>query len=285
VRVLVNPRSARARAAGRLAPRLLELGAEVLETADPAATTDAARRAAGDGLDRLLVAGGDGTLHHAIQGLAGTPCALGVIPLGTGNDLARALGLPLAPLAALEAALVATPRTIDLGRAGARVFAGVAGVGLDGEVSRRVAAAPRGLRGSAAYAWAVVCAVARFDPPHLEARWDGGAFDGRVMLGAAANSPLFGGGMRIAPAARLDDGLLDVVLVERVSAARLLAVFPRVYRGRHLGHPAVHVARVAAVTFRTAPPTTVYADGEPMLAAGPDEVRLESWPAALRVLA
>lgn len=283
-RLLLNPDAARGRALARLARLLGQEPIEVREVPSPKAMTSEARRAAEDGLERIVIAGGDGSLHHAIRGLAGTECALGIVPLGTGNDLARALGAPLEPLAALRAALHAPWHTIDLGRVGGVPFAGVAGVGIDGEVNRRLAAF-RALPAKLAYAAATFRAVVSYAPPAIEIDYDGATFVGPVLLAAFANSPWFGGGMHIAPTARLDDGQLDLVIVRPVGLATLLRVFPRVYRGQHLDHPAVRTARLREARLRSATPWTVYADGEPIAACGPEGCSIDVWPQALRVVA
>ena len=283
-RLLLNPSSAGGRALHRIRKLLDVAQLEVRETHTPEEMSDQARRAADEGLDRVLVAGGDGAVHHAVQGLAGSGCALGIVPTGTGNDLARALGIELDPCAAGLRALRGVTRTIDVGRVGARLFVGVAGIGFDGDVNRIVRQQTRWLRGSAAYACGVLRALASFEPPHVHLEYAGGDFAGQVLLVAVANSPCFGGGMRIAPSAVLDDGWLDLVVIERVPLVTLLRVFPRVYRGTHIDHPAVHTARVRSLHVTSEPRRVVYADGEPLhLSTAPGE-RIEIWPGALRVV-
>lgn len=284
--MLVNPAAAAGRAGARLAQLRSTARFDVRRVASAAEMTAEARRAAEDGLDRVLVAGGDGAVHHALQGLAGTDCALGIVPVGGGNDLARALGVDRDPLRAAERAAAAVPRRIDLGRVEGRAFAGVLGLGIDGDVSRMVGRAPlRRLPGGLAYAWATLVCLARFHAPRVRVEHAGGRFEGAVLLAALANSPLFGGGMRIAPAARLDDGWLDLVIVERVSAATALRVFPRVYAGTHVDHPAVHTARVRGARFHSAPRRALYADGEPLGEVREAGTAIEIWPAALAVVA
>jgi len=284
VRLLLNPASGRGSASTRLAAALRSERVEVIETADPSEMTAQARRAADEGLDRVLVGGGDGAVHYAIQGLAGSDCALGIVPVGSGNDLARALGIELDLDAALRRAVQGSPKAIDLGRIGDRVFAGVLGLGIDGDVCRIVQEQPAWVPGSAAYAYAVLRSLMGFRPPRLRVEYEDGAYEGRVLLAGLANSPFFGGGMRIAPGALLDDGWLDLVIVEQVSLPTLLRVFPRVYRGRHLSHPAVHCARVRRASLHADPPRTFYADGEPLMDSQDSPTPVEIWPAALRVV-
>jgi len=285
VRVLLNPAAGGGRAARRVAAVTSALGLDVRVTSSPSETAAAARRAADEGRDRILVAGGDGTVHHAVRGLVGTSCALGIIPVGGGNDLARALGVDLDPIRAARGALDAEPRRIDLGRVAGRSFCCVLGLGIDGEVSRKVRDTSRWLPGRVAYAWATLSCLARFRAPWVHIEFDGGRFEGRVLLAALANSPLFGGGMSIAPAARLDDGWLDLVIVERVSLATALRVFPRIYRGSHVRHPAVQQHRFRRAILRSEPCRTFWADGEPVVDVAAQGTPIDLWPGGLRVLA
>jgi diacylglycerol kinase (ATP) len=247
--------------------------------------TRQARRAASEGAERVLVAGGDGAIHYAIQGLAGSDCALGIVPVGSGNDLCRALGVAVDPDTALQAAVHGAARRIDLGRIGDRVFAGIVGLGIDGDVCRAVGRVPGWIPGTAAYAWSALHSLARFDPPSLIVEYEGGSYDGPVLLAGLANSPQFGGGMRIAPTAELDDGWLELVIVEPVPRLELLRVLPSVYRGRHLSHPAVRSVRVRRATVRSDRRRTFYADGEPLMDAGRAPTEVAIWQDALRVVA
>jgi diacylglycerol kinase (ATP) len=286
-RILLNPaagrgRGGRARAAIEAIARRHALALEIPES--PGDLTACARRAAESGVERLLVAGGDGTWHQAAKGLAGSDCALAPIALGTGNDLARELGLPLEPAAAIARALEARVARIDLGRAGCGMFCGVAGSGFDSQCAE-YAKTVRRLRGPLVYVWSVIRVLAGFVPLRATLVHDGGRFDGAVMFVVLANTRWFGGGMLIAPQADPTDGLLDLVIVQRMSRARLLGVFPRVYRGRHLRHAAITSlrTRVARLAFDRA--STLYGDGEPVAAVPVEsgiEVRLER--GALRVV-
>ena len=280
---MLNPSAGRGRAA-KLPDLLRPLGEFDVRTPRSAAEVlEEARSAAAEGLDRLLVAGGDGTLHHAALGLAGSGCALAPIPLGTGNDLARALDIPLDPLQAARRALDAVPRPIDLGKLDGRPFTGVVSLGFDAEVARYAHRYLRRFRGRWIYPYAVARTLLSFRPIQVRIEMEQERYEGRVMLVAVANAPLYGGGMRIAPGARLDDGWLDLVIVEQVSRARFLALFPRVYRGTHVGHPAVRTRRVRRITLQAERDLHAFADGEP-LARG-SELRVEVWPSGLWVAA
>jgi diacylglycerol kinase (ATP) len=283
LRLLVNPRAGRGARLLKHREPLARAGIEVVVTRDAREMAEQAAAAARAGLDRILVGGGDGTLHHAVQGLAGTDCALGVVPSGSGNDLARALSIDRRPLRALDRALRGTPGRIDLGRVGNRHFLGAAGLGFDGDVAAYVASRPR-RSGRLAYPWAVLRTLPAFEPPHLTIEHDGGQWSGPVMLAVAANSPYFGGGMRIAPSATLDDGMLDLIIVRAMARLRLLALFHRVYRGTHVHHPAVSVIRLRRAEIRADRPLDVYADGERLFPLPPEGATFEAAPSAVAVI-
>lgn len=283
-RLLVNPTAGRRGSARRLARLAARYGLECSPTRSAAETEAAARRAATEGKDRLLVAGGDGTLHHAIRGLAGSSCALGIVPRGSGNDLAQALGIARPMPNAIERALIGTPHRIDLGRAEQIPFAGAAGIGIVGDVLDYLEAHVRRWRGPWLYPYALLRTLRAFVPPRVRLEFEGGEYEGAVMLAVLANSPRFGAGMRIAPDARLDDGWLSLVVVEAMPALKLLALFPRVYRGRHIGHPAVKTFRVRGATLYCERPMKIYGDGEHLLDTRPEGTRFEIWPEALGVV-
>jgi len=290
IRILVNPAAGRGAGAACL-DGLRRLAAaqgaelQVSESGDDLVAR--ARQAAADGVERLLVAGGDGTIHQAVQGLAGSECALGLIQLGSGNDLATVLGVPSDPAAAVERALTGEPRAIDLGKvtgaAGRRWFAIYCGVGFDSEVTR-CANQVRVLRGPAVYPWAVIKTLFGFRPPAFRIEHDLGVFEGPGMFVTVANGPTFGGGMRIAPDARLDDGLLDLVIVRKLPKWQLLQVFPKVYSGKHVGHPKVEILRTRRVRITLDREMELYGDGEALLPIGADGVTVEVVPAGLRVI-
>ena len=285
-RLLLNPASGRGRGARTreaLESLARQFGIPIEESGSAEDLATRARRAAEEGVERLLVGGGDGTWHWAAQGLAGSETALAPVPLGTGNDLARELGFPLDPGAAFAAALEGELDRIDLGRIGERFFCGVAGVGFDAAVAEYARTHVRRLRGPLVYAWATLVSLAPFRPPRATLEVGDRRIEGELFLVAFANTSHYGGGMRIAPDADPRDGRLDVVVLKNVSKLHLLRVFPKVYRGRHLADPSVEVLRGARARLSVSPTQWINADGEG-LGRTSGEMEVAVVPRALRVV-
>ncbi|MBC9715489.1 diacylglycerol kinase [Streptomyces sp. TRM66268-LWL] len=245
-----------------------------------------AREAVRGGTGALVAVGGDGMINLALQAIAGTDTPLGIVAVGTGNDFARTLGLPIRdPEAsgrlAARALKGATSRAVDLGRIGDRLFGTVLACGFDSRVN------DRGNRmrlpgGRFKYDLAMLAELAAFKPFPFRIRLDDGPVqEVDATLIAVGNGSSYGGGMRICPGAAVDDGLFDVTVVGDCSRATLLRVFPRVYKGTHVDHPKVTVHRTAKITVEAAG-ITGYADGEPL---GPLPLTAECVPGAVRVLA
>ena len=285
VAVLVNPTAGRGRAARAVGPVLERLragGAQVDElvgaTADEAAQL--AHRAVGDGIDTLVALGGDGVVSLAQQAVAGTDVRLGIVPCGTGNDAARALGLPLNDAAAaVDVVLAGRTQVVDLGRVAGRTFLAVLSSGFDSRVNER-ANTMRWVRGPVRYQVAMVAELGVFRAVPYRIVLDGEQHELDAMLVAVGNGPSYGGGMRVCPAADLSDGLLDVTVVLPLTTARFLRLFPSVYRGEHVRSASVRTFRVRQVTLESEG-MTAYADGEPV---GPLPVTVEAVPAGLTVL-
>ncbi|MEE1740823.1 diacylglycerol kinase [Streptomyces sp. BE147] len=244
-----------------------------------------AREAVAAGTGALIAVGGDGLMSLALQAVAGTTTPLGVVAVGTGNDFARALGLPVRdPAAAGRLAAGALKsggvRETDLGRAGGRWFGSVLASGFDSRVNDR-GNRMRWVGGRFKYDLAILAELAAFRPIPYRIRLDGGEVrEIEATLIAVGNGTTYGGGMRICADAVMDDGLFDVTVVGDCSRATLLKVFPQVYRGTHLSHPKVTVHRVSSIELAAAG-ITAYADGEPM---GALPLTATCVPGAVRVL-
>lgn len=287
VALVVNPTSGRGKA-GRILPqveeRLRAAGAtvEVLRSKSAGHATELAREAARRH-GTVVAMGGDGLVHSVANGLVGTPAAMGIVPTGSGNDFAVHLGYPRRdPLRAAASLLHGTVRAVDVGRVAAGpAFVCVASAGFDSEANRE-ANRIRWARGTAVYVLAVFRVLSRFRPARFRLTIDGEVVDLDGMFVAVGNANAYGGGMRVAPGAVLDDGLFDVVLVGAMGRGTLLAQFPRIFRGTHVSHPAVQVRRAREVRIEADRPFYLYADGEEI---APLPATLSIEPAALRVLA
>lgn len=288
LRFLVNPSSGGGRAKSHLEVlerRADSLGAEVRVSCSGPDLAAQAAMAVDEGIERLVVAGGDGTMHLAVQALAGSECVLGVVPVGRGNDYAAALGVPRAFDSALDLAVGGSPVRVDAGRAGSEWFAFYAGVGFDSECTRTAEAHPRWWPDSITYNIAVVRTLFGYEPPSARIEFEGGTFEGSVMFATACNGPLFGGGMRIAPQADLANASLDLVIVRAVGKAELLRIFPSVYRGAHVDHPAVSIHRTRWARFSFEPTMLLGSDGELVGEVGQQALDIVIEPGALKVAA
>ncbi|MGC4807879.1 YegS/Rv2252/BmrU family lipid kinase [Micromonospora sp. DT233] len=293
VAVLANPGAGRGRhreVLPEVLRRLRDTRRPVrLLAADTAAAAEQACRAAlADGIGALVAVGGDGTVHRAVQALAGTPVPLGVVPAGTGNDFAAGTGFPADPLAAADAIAGALradrSRAVDLARmtgpAGAtRWYGGVLAAGFDAIVNER-ANRMRRPRGPRRYDLAILVELARLRPRRYTLRLDGEPLELDAVLVAVGNCASYGGGMRVCPAADPTDGLLDVVIGGRFDRRALIRARPRIYRGTHVEHPLVSSHRARTVEL-TAEGITTYADGERALDL---PVTVTAVPGALRLL-
>lgn len=286
--LIVNPTAGDGRCRGSLAEvlgalRRHGLDYRVQQCRDLEHARALAREAAAG--DEVAVAfGGDGLAAAVAAGLCGHGGVLGVIPGGRGNDFARSLSLPTDPVAACAALAGGHTLALDLGVcAGAneeRTFLGIATCGFDSEANRIANATTLPL-GKLVYAYGALRALASWRPLQFSLRLDGRPLELSGYTVAVANAPYHGGGMRVAPQARLDDGLLDVVMIGEVSKPAFVAQLPRVFRGTHLRGARVSIVRAAEVEIRASRPTVMYADGEPLTAL---PVRLRVRPGALRVL-
>ncbi len=282
--VLVNPAAGRGhtrRTLERVRRLCAELGADVEDTASVEDAQQRARQAAEAGCARVIAVGGDGTAHYVLNALAGTGTALGLIPIGSGNDLARNLGLPRDAEAAARLALTGPVRRVDLARVAGRWYACVASFGLDSHANR-IANQHTRLRGTAIYIYAMLRTLFEWHMPQVNITSDGGEFRGPMMLAAVANAASYGGGMRIAPRASMADGLLDLCLVRDMSRLKLLRCFPEVFSGKHLRHPEVTYFQATRVRVEADRPLDIFADGE-FVGHTPADVELH--PGALRVVA
>lgn len=292
--VLVNPRAGGGCAGQRWqrwrahARRLAPLTEYVAD--GKASALRAVRRAVEEGCERLVVWGGDGTVHLVAGALleagAGAHVVLGLVPAGTGSDLARALAVPRRIAPALRRALAGAPQPCDAGRCDGRqasfFFVNIASAGLSGMVDEQVNAQPE--RGATAFLRATVRAIRAYRAVPARVEVDGATwFENELLLLAVANGTTFGKGMRVAPGADPHDGVFDVVAVRAMTRRRLLGELPRLYLGRHLGAAPVAYTRgrqVRLLPQAALPPFDAdgetYASGEAVFTVLPGALRIAS---------
>jgi diacylglycerol kinase (ATP) len=269
--VLVNPASGAGRVGRHSAEVLRGLASRgdhvvAIQGETAAQAERLVAEAMAEGLDTLVAVGGDGTVHQALQAVVGTDTALGIVPLGTGNDAANSVGLTRAsPESAVSVILAGNRRPFDVGRIEAadgtiRHFLCVMSSGFDSSANER-ANEMTWPSGTALYIRAMLSVLRTFQPIPYRAELDGEVVVDAGMLVSLGNGPSFGGGMQVCAGADMHDGRLDLIWVHSISRRELLGVFPKVYSGRHLSHPAVESRRVTTATLE-APGQVAYADGE-----------------------
>ncbi|MGA9116585.1 MAG: diacylglycerol kinase family protein [Bacteroidota bacterium] len=292
--LIVNPRAGRGRGrtTGALVERLLAGRGAPFRAVSTRGPGMVGGILAEEGPRSVICVGGDGTIHEAVNALAGGARSLGIVPAGSGNDFARSLGIPFDPASAVEDILGGATQTIDLGRVRVgnldgmasepRYFANSLGIGFDAEVASAIRRIPA-LRGLALYAAAVILTAVHYRAREFRVCLDGVWSTGKLLLVAVGNGQGAGGGFRLTPRAELADGLLDVCMVREISPAGILFLAPRVIRGRHGESPKTVLSRFARMELETDTPVGVHADGE-ILTLGATAVEAEVVPGILKVL-
>ncbi len=292
--LFVNPTAGRGRAGKRL-PRIVELlqaaGVEprVVQSAAIGDLETQVRTAVGNGASRIIVVGGDGSVHEAVNALiaAGSGAALGVIPSGTGNDFAKAADIPLdwetaTQLLADRIVSNAVPRMLDAGRMNSRCFANGAGIGFDAEVTR-IARAYRWPIGDFVYLFAIFRAMrGGIAAPNLTVDADTFSFSGPVTLASISNGPWIGGMFHIAPAARNDDGALELLIVDPVTRLRITSLLPKLMQGKHMDEPEIRHVSITRLSIRSDEALPSHLDGEVQPLCR--EFEIEVLPEALHLL-
>ncbi|MCD4525746.1 diacylglycerol kinase family protein [Nocardioides sp. cx-173] len=284
IALLTNPTSGRGKGArhGAVAlERLRSRGHDVraAQGRDADEGLDLAHSLVAEGVDALVVVGGDGMANLGIQAVVGTDTPLGIIPAGTGNDVARYVDLPADPLAAADRVLTGRTTTMDLALCQGRYYVTVMAAGFDAVVNER-ANSMTWPKGQLRYHLATLAELRTFRPLDYTIDLDGTVLRLPAMLVAIGNGPSFGGGLRIAEGARLDDDLLDVIVIKPISRRDLVRTYPRLFTGTHMSHPQYERHRARRVTV-AAPGIVGYADGERF---GPLPLTIESVPGALSLL-
>lgn len=279
------------RAMPRVAAYLRQQGylAEIVDTQSAADLKERAGAAARRGFGPIIVAGGDGAFQHVARGTLGSGATLGIIPLGGGNDVARALGIPSDPIAAASLLIRGRPREMDLVKVRLAdgketLYAGGGGMGLDAEAAALANGRFRRLPGAARYVAGALWALRGFRPLRVSVELDRteAIRSDPLLFATVTNTPYYGGGVTLAPEAKIDDGLLDVALVRSVGWRRLLELIPVALATGHIGPPDIVRYRARRIHLSAERPVQFHGDGEDF---GEAPVELECLPRAVRVLA
>ena len=265
----VRPDTARRRA--EQAAAFIEahgVAAEIFVTERRHHARELTQAAVARGVEMVIAWGGDGTVNEVASALAFHETALGVVPSGSGNGLARELGLPLEPPAAFERALGARRRRIDAGELGGHLFFNIAGIGLDADVAHRFAASGHARRGLGMYVVQSAAALLSYRAVPMRLTVDGATRDVRPLLVAFANARQYGNGALIAPRARVDDGKIDVVVVDDRPLLGILRHVPALFRGKLAAVPGVSMEAAVTAEVTAAGTIRYHVDGEPCEASG-----------------
>lgn len=277
--LIVNPSSGRGRTQ-KMLPQvralLTDKNIEFVESRSQQDLIDLAAKATKEHYNVVAGVGGDGTIHYVLTGIyqatkemasanTETQTALGILPLGRGNDIARSLGIPSDAEKACRILQAGKRRMIDLASTGKNVYIGVGGIGFDAEATRvanETKLHSQWLPATFVYTYAVLSVLAEFQPKEVRIVHDNGLFEGPIMMAAISNGQYYGAGMHITPIAEMDDNLLDICIVRKVSKPKLIANFPQVFKGAHLDNPHVTFFRSHRVEITTKEQMQLFGDGE-----------------------
>jgi diacylglycerol kinase (ATP) len=291
---LVNPASRNGRTRKlwpELAHRAARLGLEgqTLFSERPGHLIELAREAAAGGARLVVAVGGDGTLNEVVNGVAGTGVEIALLPNGTGQDFGRTHGIPTRFDEAVRVALDGDTRTVDAARVHYRTWAGgdatrwfanVGSVGMSAAVAQRANSMSKALGGRVTFFYALMRVFFEWENTEIDVALDDGRRSGRMHDVILANGQWHGGAMWLAPDARPDDGLFDVVLIGDVDRRDFVTTAPKLYKGKHVGHPKVEIVRSATVAVDAPEHLPIEVEGEQI---GTTPARFEIVPGALRV--
>jgi diacylglycerol kinase (ATP) len=280
LKVLSNPSAGRGRT-GRMMQRALTMlrarGADVDHEASrsPEHLVELAAAASRRDYDRVVICGGDGSLNLAVRQFDLTQGTLALLPLGSGDDFARVLGIPRRIEDACNVVIDGVTREVDVATANDMRYLGVAGVGFDSVVARYANEEVKFLRGSAVYLYATLRVIPRFKPLQMRMSVDGRPRHEEVMFVVVGNSRQYGGGIRIVPDAKVDDGLLNFAIIHRCTRLDLLKTLPKTYTGAHVNSSFVETGTSTVFRIESDEPLDAYADGE-RITRTPVTFRLEA---------
>jgi len=286
---VINPAAGR----GRVGQMLQHLEAIIHQQAQSSEIEIAITKAPGHGIEvarmapagsRVVAVGGDGTVNEVVRGIAGSDKAIGVIPIGSGNDFARMVGLYRHELgAALHTTLHGSIRNVDLGMVNNQPYGGSLGIGFDASVARKALTAPTFLRGMPRYLYSMVGVLMELELPTLELTQNSQVvYQGPTLLVALMNARTYGGGIPIVPSALPDDGLVSVAVAGEFSRLGVVGILPRLLLGKHVNHPKLRFFQGAEFVARFDRPVQAHSDGE--LIEPSTEYRVRIVPGGLRVI-
>jgi len=289
IAIIINPisggaRPETARKRAQLATEIVERHGdrpEVFVTQRSGHARELAHAVAARGARLVMAWGGDGTINEVASALAFSDVPLGIVPSGSGNGLATELGISRRPERAIAHALGSEPRLIDVGELAGRLFVNIAGVGIDAHVAAQFNAAHNRRRGLIGYARVAGRALRTYRPGAYRIITPQGRIEVRALLVTIANAPQWGNGAQIAPGARVDDGLFDLVVIEETSRFRTVCELPRLFNGTVARMRGCTISRVPEVTIESDEPLTFHVDGEPVHAG--TALRARMHPGGLRV--
>lgn len=283
--VIFNPAAGRGKTAHLREAAERRLGADWQwrPTERPGHAVELAREAAHAGAPVVAAFGGDGTVGDVARGILDSNAALGILPMGTGNDVARNLGLPLDLVIACDTLAAGKMRRVDVGTINGTPFINNAGTGFDARVMETMNTSIRFVRGKPAFILAILKMFPSFRAFSLTLERDDAPPETlSAMMLSVLNGPMYGAGMKACPDAKTDDGELDVLVITAMPKPRLLALFPKVIAGQHTGHPAVRLFRAKRLSIACDPPQPLNIDGD---VSGTTPARIAVRPAALKVIA
>jgi diacylglycerol kinase (ATP) len=292
IKVILNPQGGRWTGQTKInlveqALQAANVDYDLVATARPEEGLDLARRAAREGWPIVAAAGGDGTINQVLNGLLQAvendePPSLGLIPVGTANDLADGLGLPRDLKAACERLGAGHTRLIDLGQVNNRFFANNSAVGLEAVVTA-THDQMRWFQGKNRYLLAALKVILSNQSWHMKIAWDKGEYDGPAVLVSVGNNARTGGSFYMTPDALMDDGFIDFIYGGSLNRLRLLHLLPKTFTGSHIYHPAITYLQTTALSIITRPPTPIQADGE-IIDTQATDIKYRVLPKKLRVI-
>lgn len=265
-KIIANPVAGRGRV-GKMLPQLNQLfkyhnlSYELAVTEAPGHATKLTREAAEAGWDNIIAVGGDGTMNEVLNGIMSSPASMGFIPAGTGNDLARSLAIPLNIQEAVSVFASGMITPMDIGKDQEGYFSIILGLGFPSDVMHHVNTTKNIFRGPLAITASIIQVVNKLRPYPVHIEMDTETIDTTIMGIFILNTRFTGGGLQIAPEARYDDGLLDVVIMHEMKKLDFLATLPKAYKGRHLSNPRCQLFRTKSIKVTTAEPMRKLFDG------------------------